>query len=92
MGKEVNETPCENPVEDKKDVNPSPLQGEIIDGRSRQSIADENTQFRRHNLDGNKGAFQIRWQTGCLGCMIPFTIIFLIFFFLFRMGINAFSN
>ena len=92
MGKEANDTPCNNPVEDEEEAKPIPLQGEIIDGESRQSISDANTRFRRHNLDGHKGSFQIRWQTGCLGCMIPFTIIFLIFFFLFRMGINAFSN
>ena len=43
MGKEVNDTPCNNPVEDEQDAKPIHLQGEIIDGESRQSISEANT-------------------------------------------------
>ncbi len=54
---------------------PDPLTGQIIRGRNQ----------RPHNLDGDMSGFRLRWQGGCLGCLIPFILGFLLIFFLFRL-------
>ncbi|MFL2783421.1 MAG: hypothetical protein ACJ0BL_00120 [Dehalococcoidia bacterium] len=66
-----------------------PLQGEIVD-KSESPFGNENRPPDRKEIPtrGIK-SFNLRWQTGCLGCLIPFTFLFLLFFYLFRLGLSA---
>ena len=66
-----------------------PLQGEIVD-KSESPFGNENhpSSRKKKSTRGVK-SFNLRWQTGCLGCLIPFTFLFILFFYLFRLGLSA---
>ena len=66
-----------------------PLQGEIVD-KSESPFGNQNhpSSRKKKSTRGVK-SFNLRWQTGCLGCLIPFTFLFILFFYLFRLGLSA---
>ena len=77
----------ENPKAGKDKI--IPLQGEIVD-KSESPFGNENyrSSHKKIPIRGVK-SFNLRWQTGCLGCLIPFTFLFILFFYLFRLGLSA---
>ena len=85
------EPKCQDSVKpSQEEISPQPLIGEIIEGSSKKD-SSRDSPFILHNLDGNIRSFQLRWQIGCLGCLIPLIIVFMIFFFSFRLGTNLFG-
>jgi hypothetical protein len=80
----------ENPKTGKDEI--IPLQGEIVD-KSESPFGDGNhPSYPKEIPTRGIKSFNFRWQTGCLGCLIPFTFLFLLFFYLFRLGISALAG
>ena len=69
-----------------------PIQGEIVKSVDGYKEPEQPSTFRLHNLDGPRRSYVLRWQLGCLGCLIPAAIIFLLGFFVFRIGTGLFGN
>ena len=72
--------------------DPKRIEGEIVESEQGYREPEQPEEFRLHNLDGPRRSYVLRWQLGCLGCLIPVTIIFLLGFFMFRIGTGIFGN
>jgi hypothetical protein len=81
-----------NPPEEKHTEEIIPLQGEVVNVRQSPFGGQGDLSTEGHQPTKKKKSFQLRWQTGCLGCVVPFTILFLLFFYLFRLGISSFGG
>lgn len=72
--------------------DPKRIEGEIVESEQGYREPEQSEEFRLHNLDGPRRSYVLRWQLGCLGCLIPVSIIFLLGFFMFRIGTGIFGN
>ena len=73
-------------------VDSKPIEGEIIKSEDGYKEPKQPNAFRLHNLDGPRRSYVLRWQLGCIGCLIPAAIIFLLGVFIFRIGTGVFGN
>ena len=72
--------------------DPKRIEGEIVESEQGYREPEQPEEFRLHNLDDPRRSYVLRWQLGCLGCLIPVSIIFLLGFFMFRIGTGIFGN
>ena len=72
--------------------DPKRIEGEIVESEQGYREPEQPEDFRLHNLDVPRRSYVLRWQLGCLGCLIPVSIIFLLGFFMFRIGTGIFGN